>query len=329
MCTDGPETGMRTLTNCPFCGGAIVGKFSGLEDRLETTTETFSVGECVACRVGMLNPRPVGDLSRFYPSNYLSGEPQTGQAFNRGFDLEKWYRYNQYRYDFKLLQRASGVELKSASSYIDIGCGSGERVTFAADQGCQRASGVDKFDFAKSSSKASVSLINSEILDFKPSEKFQVGSLFHVLEHLENPEEVLVHIRENILAEGGKLVVQVPNYGSLERRVFGGRWYSLDVPRHLWQFNVEVLVKLLRRSGYTVQASYQLNAPLHPVSILPSLNRELDIQRIWVKRARGGTQTTFMTIMWAGLTIMAVPVVVVQNMLRRSSMLTVVATRDL
>ena len=326
MCAESLETSMRTLTSCPFCGGVIVEKYAGLEDRLETTTETFSVGECAACRVGILNPRPTGDLSRFYPSNYLSGEPQAGQAFDRRVDLEKWYRYNQYKYDFKLLERASGVRLKNASSYIDIGCGSGERVAFAADQGCTRASGVDEFDFAKSSSRATVSLVNSEILDFKPSEKFQVGSLFHVLEHLENPEEVLVHIRENILADGGELVVQVPNYASLETRIFRRRWYSLDVPRHLWQFNAEALVKLLRQTGYTVQRSYQLNAPLHPVSILPSIYRELDIQRIWVKRARGDAHTTFMTMMWGGLTILAVPLVVVQNMLRRSSMLTIVAT---
>jgi len=316
---------MTTLTSCPFCGGAIVDKYSELEDRLDTTTETFSLSECVGCKVGMLNPRPDGDFLKFYPTNYLSGEIRSVESDDKKMDLEKWYRYNQYRYDFRLFERASGLRIRNASSYIDIGCGSGERVAFAADEGCQNAWGVDKFDFAKISPKKNGHLINSEILDFKPNEKFQVGSLFHVLEHLENPEEVLVHIRENMLAEGGELLVQVPNFGSLEAKMFKQKWFSLDVPRHLWQFNSAALARMLERSGYTVQRCYQLNAPLHPVSIVPSIYRELDIQRIWVNSSRGGVQRKLMTILWAGLTLAAVPVVVVSNMLRTSSMLTIVA----
>lgn len=316
---------MKTLTSCPFCGGAIVERYSGLEDRLDTTTDTFTVDECVNCKVGILNPRPVGDVSRFYPPNYLSGEGSADDSTGKRFDPERWYRYNQYRFDFKLLERASAVEIGSASSYLDIGCGSGERVAFAAGRGCQRARGVDKFDFAKDSSRRMDRLINSEILDFRPTEKFQVVSLFHVLEHVEDPEKVLAHIRENILAKDGELIVQVPNYASLETKMFKRRWYCLDAPRHLWHFNVGALANMLERAGYGVQMSFQLNASFHPVSVLPSINRELDIQRIWVKRSRGRAYVTCMTLLWAALTVLAVPVVVVENLLKRASMLTIVA----
>src|ERR1019366_6107340 len=86
----------RKLERCPFCQGPIFEKYSGIGDRLQTTTESFAIDECVDCGGAVLNPAPVGDVSRLYPANYLSA--QAGTAKERRFDLERWYRYHQYDY---------------------------------------------------------------------------------------------------------------------------------------------------------------------------------------------------------------------------------------
>jgi len=319
------KTRTKTFTACPFCGGGITRKYEGLQDRFDTTTRTFSVSECMQCHAGFLNPMPVGDASSFYPTNYLSGEDEEART-SGGFDFERWYRDNQCRFDFGLLARATGISLGKAASYIDIGCGSGERVLFAEAEGCKRSAGLDKFDFKKSATRRGSEFIKSEILDFDPKQKFQVASLFHVLEHIENPEEVLAHIRSKIVQKGGYLIIQVPNYGSMERRFFGRRWFCFDVPRHLWQFNQAAVTGLLEKTGYKVEKTYQVNAPLHPVTIVPSLHRELDIQRIWVKRTHGVGYKRLMTLLWAGLTVLTIPVSLIQNLFKRSSMLTVIAS---
>lgn len=316
---------MMQIQACPFCGGELTKKYSGLNDRLNTTTKTFALNECSKCSAGILNPMPIGDASIFYPSQYLSAEQQK-KASQKRFDLEKWYRYNQYAFDFNLLERASGISFKNATSYVDIGCGSGERVTFASEQGCDNAWGVDKFDFAKSKSKNEVKIINSDILAFKPKKKFQIVSLFHVLEHLENPHEVLDHLQHKVLDKKGYIIIQVPNYGSIERRIFKSRWFCLDVPRHVWQFNTTALGTLLDSSGYKVDAVYQLSAPLHPVTIVPSIFKELDIQRIWVNKKHGNSYKKIMTLLWAGLTVISIPLAILQNIFKRSSMLTVIAS---
>jgi SAM-dependent methyltransferase len=318
--------GRRSLDSCPFCGGAITPRYGGIRDRLDTTTEAFEVHECAGCGAGLLNPAPADDLSAYYPASYLSAEEDAGQGAAAGFDLERWYRYDQYRYDFKLLTRATGRGVAELGSYLDLGCGSGERVAYAHARGCARAVGVDKFDYAKSAARSEVSLINAEILEFAPSERFAVVSLFHVLEHLEQPQAVLAHIRERILAPDGHVIIQVPNYGSIERRVLGGRWFGLDAPRHLWHFNERAIRRLLSDQGYTAQAVYQRNAPLHPVSIASSLNREMDVQRIWGKRDRGPAYTRLMTLLWAGLTVLTIPLSMLESACGRASMLTVVAS---
>jgi SAM-dependent methyltransferase len=314
----------QQFDKCPFCGGQLAQKYRGIKDRLMTTHETFSISECENCRAAVLNPAPI-EASSFYPTNYLSAE-EGSQPAAKPFDIEKWYRYNQYAYDFRLLENATGQSIGSVSSYVDIGCGSGERVTFASDSGCHQSFGVDKFDFAKSKSKQEAKIINSEILDFKPKDKFQVASLFHVLEHLDNPHETLAHIKNRVLKEDGYLIIQVPNYGSFESRIFKSRWFGLDAPRHYWHFNEKALRLLLQESGYKVEAVYQLNAPLHPVTIVPSLFKELDVQRIWVSQKYGGSYKKFMKLAWAALTVVTIPLAFIQNLFNRSSMLTIVAS---
>ncbi len=318
----------KTLELCPFCGGKPLPKYYGIRDRLDTTTQTFSVSECRTCQTAFLNPMPTGDASAFYPTHYLSGEEEAEPTSNQSFDLEQWYRYNQYKYDFGLFARAVSKNIGQLKSYVDIGCGSGERVTFARLAGCTRAAGVDKFDFAKNQSKQQAELVNSDILDFKPKQKFQVASLFHVLEHVEHPHEILAHISRHILAKDGYLIVQVPNYASFERRLFGAKWFGLDVPRHLWDFNETALVRLLEETGFKAEAVYKKNAPLHPVSIAPSILRDLDVQRIWVSRSHGPLYKKFMKLMWAAFTVLTIPVAIGQNLFNNASMLTVIASNS-
>lgn len=307
---------------CPLCTQPARPRYEGVPDRLGTTTETFDVWECTGCGSGFLHPMPSGDLGRYYPQSYLSG---AGGA--RRFDPERWYRYDQYRFDMGLLRRAAGRPLSSFESYVDIGCGTGERVTYARQAGVDRSCGVDRFDFAKPALGRGVELVNSDVTDYRPSEPFQLASLFHVLEHVDDPLGLLRHIGEHVLVEGGWLIVQVPNYDSYERRLFGSRWFGLDVPRHLWDFSRAAVADLLTAAGFSIAGTYQRNALLHPVTIVPSLSRELDVQRIWVDRSRGTAVKRLMMVAWAAVSAMTIPISLVQNMLGRASMLTVVAYR--
>jgi SAM-dependent methyltransferase len=241
-------------------------------------------------------------------------------------DLEKWYRFDQYDFDFKLLKRSTGISLQHTDSYLDIGCGSGERVSFVREKGCKRSCGIDKFNFSKSNLIEGAEIINSDILEFIPSKKFQIVSLAHVLEHLENPQEVLLHIKEKILSGSGHLFIQVPNYNAFERFVFKSRWFCFDAPRHLWHFNNHSLQNMLVKLGYKIEGSYTLNAPLHPVSIVPSLFRSLDIQRIWIQRNHSDLHKKILKLLWAGFTVATIPFNIIQNLFNRGSMLTVIAT---
>src|SRR5207244_3077368 len=64
---------------------------------------------------------------------------------------------------------------------------------------------------------------------------FEAITMSQSLEHVHDPLQVL-RAAHDLLTPGGKVVVAVPNIGSLPFRWFGAAWFGLDVPRHLIHF---------------------------------------------------------------------------------------------
>lgn len=308
--------------SCPLCGGALRLRYSAVPDRLETSADTYAVDECERCGLGLVNPAPTGDLSWCYPEGYLSqeGASNGGGLLSR---LERVYRFDQYRFDFELLRRATSVDIGAVTSYVDVGAGSGERLAYARRRGCTRCVGIDRYKFDKVRSLG-VEYINGEIVDFRPGERFQVVSLFHVLEHVEDPVGVLEHIAREVVAADGIVVVQVPNYGCAERRWFGRRWFGLDAPRHLFHFDERTILDVVDAAGLAMVEVFEANAPLHPVTVVPSMFPALDVQRTWVRPGNMWSRLGWQ-LLWAAATLAAVPFGLVQNLRRDASMLTVVA----
>jgi hypothetical protein len=184
--------------------------------------------------------------------------------------------------------------------------------------------GADRYRFGKRSSRREVELVTSEVVEYRPSERFEVVSMFHVLEHVEDPVGILRHLRRAVVSEDGALVIQVPNYAAAERRLFGRRWFGLDAPRHLLQFDATTIRTALEQAGFEVVSVARANAPLHPVTLVPSAFPALDVQRIWVRPGSRRSKVAWQ-LLWAVVTVAAIPLAWVQNLVRNASMLTVVA----
>jgi hypothetical protein len=54
----------------------------------------------------------------------------------------------------------------------------------------------------------------------------------------------------------------VPNFGGWQRRLFGSRWFQLDVPRHLNHFDGGSLAGLARRAGLVVRRTWSTSSIL-------------------------------------------------------------------
>lgn len=94
-------------------------------------------------------------------------------------------------------------------------------------------------------------VINSSAEQFlaEVTEKYDMVHLSHSLEHFLRPEEVLQGIYQ-VLNQGGKLTILVPNNQSKLIRLFGKAWGYWAVPVHLNHFSEVSLRSLLAKSGF-------------------------------------------------------------------------------
>jgi hypothetical protein len=75
---------------------------------------------------------------------------------------------------------------------------------------------------------------------------------WHSLEHLRDPRSAL-HCAANLLTPGGVLFVAIPNWGSLQARLFRDRWFALDLPRHLVHIPAKTLIDGVREEGLRIE----------------------------------------------------------------------------
>lgn len=122
---------------------------------------------------------------------------------------------------------------KKKVSILDIGSGKGNFLA-ALDHAKFNKFGVEinKVGFEASRKKRLQVFLGDVTKVNFGRQKFDVVSLWHVLEHIDNIHSLMKKI-DSILAPNGILIFQIPNPGSLGF-IFGRQhWFHLDTPRHL------------------------------------------------------------------------------------------------
>ena len=142
---------------------------------------------------------------------------------------------------------------------VDIGCGKGE-VTLALHQVGFNASGIDmKSPLMTHLQQAHPHLrwrsANTNDLAGM-SERYDVLTLYHVLEHVADPRAVLASVKA-LANPGALIVIEVPNVAGWKARLQGRRWvyYKVDHvnyfrPRDIQRLATDLDLSLLAIRGY-------------------------------------------------------------------------------
>jgi SAM-dependent methyltransferase len=146
---------------------------------------------------------------------------------------------------------------------LDAGCGLGFFVRSAADAGLD-AIGTDLSEGAVRYARERLG-VRAEAAPFESfaaaGRRFGAVTLWHVLEHFEDPLSRLKDILA-LLAPGGFVVAEVPNFHSVKFVLSGRRWEGGNHPLfHRTFFTARTLCDLLRRAGFVDVRRVALNYP--------------------------------------------------------------------
>ncbi len=257
---------------CPVCLSAEVGLFPLLKAE-ENYFGGYRLYECGGCGVVFTHPLPSeAETLGFYGGDYYSFTSLSLESL-------PWWRHVARALVlslFFLRRTGSGktvlvekllfglmrnvpqmVPLFFPGRHIlDLGCGAGDQMALWQEVGLD-ARGVDISPVAAlRGSRRGLKIFSGEIWDagFEGG-SFDIVYANHVLEHTRDPHATLKEI-ERILRPHGVLIIGVPNTASHLLRLFGSRWFPLQVPLHLLHFSPASLHALLAQNGFAVRQVY-------------------------------------------------------------------------
>jgi 2-polyprenyl-3-methyl-5-hydroxy-6-metoxy-1,4-benzoquinol methylase len=162
-----------------------------------------------------------------------------------------WYRRHSHWVNASRAQFLA--RLRRPGRLLDIGCGNGSFLQEAKRRGWEtfgtELSPVN-CRLAQERLGRPIHLGNLPDLEL-PARSFDVVTLWHVLEHVPEPNTMLAEI-ERILTPGGILIIEVPNIANPVFAFFGESYFPLDCPRHVCFYSKTTLAAMLKKHGLPI-----------------------------------------------------------------------------
>jgi len=224
---------MHLVDTCPLCRRTSFAPFISMNDDGDDLHYVL----CKSCGLVLQSPRmDEGELDEFYASAYRLHQQATEDP------IEKDLRMQQARAEYTLALVRD--DFKEVRRHLDIGSSSGAFLhAFEAQYRCTGI-GIEPGEAYREYSRRRGNHIypSQEALNEADEERFDLISMMHVLEHLPDPIATLNQLRNNLLAPGGHILIEVPN-------LFEHASFELA---HLYAFSPQTLREVLRQAGYKI-----------------------------------------------------------------------------
>lgn len=244
-----PEIATDAVPQCDLCGAERRRHFaSGRDFELRTCRNEWTFVACEACGHVWLDPRPaVSTLPVIYPPTYY--------AYSYESTIPWIARAGKAFLDRRKMAGIVAALPHRVTGYADVGCGTGRYLQAMAQSGVPKA----RIHGLELDAKVVAQLRSEgfqahhdrvETCTAIPDASLDLVTMFHVIEHVESPAQVLDRIAR-WMVPGGVLALETPNLDSLDARTFGERWWGgYHIPRHWHLFTPETLSAMLRRHGF-------------------------------------------------------------------------------
>ncbi len=224
------------MIKCPICESDTV-KF-----KLEKSQ--YNINKCSNCEAEFVYPQPEeSELIEVYEDH----EYHSKDRYNINQKIERFNPIWMQR-----LKHIFSLGYKGGS-LLDIGCATGIFLKIAHKNGWE-VTGLEKSQNAADIAAEYLgkdNIFNTDLMDFSPIMKFDVVTLWALIEHVRNPMIYFKKIHE-LLQPNGLVGLSTPNVGSLSRFMLNKHWRYYIPPEHIIYFNKKSLAVLFELTGFKI-----------------------------------------------------------------------------
>jgi SAM-dependent methyltransferase len=223
----------ETVNICPLCGGSK----SKLFDQRKFLGCQVENRMCAGCGLVFQSPRMTKqELDNFYEAEYS----QLYRGVKGILPKEVLTQHGRAAASLDCIKTL----IPQVRRHLDFGCSTGiQLLDFQKKYGSDMV-GVEPDPFRRSFARENGVRVYASLDEFMEVEtgRFDLISMFHVLEHLVDPCEYLNLFRERCLAPDGWLLIEVPNLYAHD---------SFEVA-HLYSFSHHTLIETIKKAGLKV-----------------------------------------------------------------------------
>jgi SAM-dependent methyltransferase len=230
-------------------------------------THGYRIHRCPSCCIGFVYPVPTVP-PQIYDQDYFFGSTHGFGYVD--YESDKQAMVGELRTICRLLSNRIG----RTGKMLDVGAATGYFVEIASKEGWD-AEGIELSKAAVQAGLGKGRKLSCGTIDEMPGEnRFDALTFLDVLEHVPDPKATLKSAFR-LLAPGGAVLVNVPDFGSIFARLMGKKWHSIIPPEHLWYFTRKSLGMILESIGFE---HIEFRSPLQDVSFSVFYDRVVAIR---------------------------------------------------
>lgn len=223
----------------------------------------FTVNRCSNCGTYWVTPRLHSeDLNEVYQEQYWNSDSPQSMGYDSYFDKVHLYEKSFQRKESSF--KSHLAKMNPTKRILDIGCSNGVFLRVMEKRGWKGV-GVD---ISKSAIEQAVHHNKGTNLEFRcgylhevtsPDEKFDLVTMWDVIEHVEDPMKLLRDINQ-LLDKNGYLVLETQNMHSMFARMLKRKWHHYKHHEHIYHFNRKALKYMLNNTGFEIGKMSTLHA---------------------------------------------------------------------
>lgn len=228
---------------CPICDGKsrLIGMAASIDSDSSLKLE---LRECTDCHHWWHNPMPFQD---YLSSLYMKASSLVVPA---GYENEVQVEPKDILVGFNAWLCQAEKVVSEGGRCLEVGSGGGHFLKYLQSKGVL-CDGIEPGKWAPQSS------IYPDI-DEVPHNNYDFFVLSDVLEHLENPIDMLKKLKNNA-SNDARCYCSFPNKDSIPAKIFKSHWKMVRPLGHLHYFSRKSATTLLEKSGWTIKEITAVN----------------------------------------------------------------------